>query len=141
MLQKVQNNEHCSESSSSRDSQLTRSLTAEDFEVILRKNKKHQNYQNKQRGRVVSCPDESYLRQISSELDFQMIDLRKTGEERDNQREVTIKEVDEDDVFNLEVKNNVNFDTPLEGQRCIKMKFCAICVNWEIFSVKLIQEQ
>ena len=69
----------------------SRSLPVDDSEVILRRRRhKHEHPPSepepgkcKQRNRVVSCPDESYLHQLCTDGDisFKMVDLRKICQE------------------------------------------------------------
>jgi len=64
----------------------SRSLPLDDSEVILRRRRhKHEHSSEpepgkcKQRLRIVSCPDESYLHQLCTDgdIDLKMVDLRK----------------------------------------------------------------
>ena len=69
----------------------SRSLPVDDSEVILRHwRHKHEHPLSepepgecKQRHRVVSCPDESYLHQLcnNGDISFKMVDLRKICQE------------------------------------------------------------
>ena len=68
----------------------SRSLPVDDSEVILRRRRhKHEHSSEpepgkcKQRLRIVSCPDESYLHQLCTDgdIDFKMVDLRKICQE------------------------------------------------------------
>ena len=111
MLQKVKTDDN-SVARSNNELNLTRSMTADDFTVILRHKSKHASQtKNKQRrDRVVSCPDEFYLSQISSNADIKMIDLRKICEEGEQFLEsrkstLTIKQSD-DEIFSLEEDEN-----------------------------------
>ena len=63
-----------------------RSLTTvDDTEVILRRKCPGAGIveKNKQRLRVVSCPDETYLHKLCCDSNFKMLDLRRIPEESD----------------------------------------------------------
>ena len=112
MVQKVKSNDNSEVARSHNELNLTRSMTADDFSVILRHKSKHASQtRNKQRrDRVVSCPDEFYLSQISSSADIKMIDLRKICEDGEQFLESrkstsTIKQSD-DEIFSLDEDDN-----------------------------------
>ena len=64
----------------------SRSLaTVDDTEVIRRRKRPGAGIaeKNKQRLRVVSCPDETYLHKLCCDSNFKMLDLRRIREESD----------------------------------------------------------
>jgi len=92
----------------------SRSLPVDDSEVILRRRRhKHEHSSEpepgkcKQRLRIVSCPDESYLHQLCTDgdIDFKMVDLRKIcqeGEEFLEPKSCDYQANSDDEVFRFD---------------------------------------
>jgi len=92
----------------------SRSLPVDDSEVILRRRRhKHEHSSEpepgkcKQRLRIVSCPDESYLHQLCTDgdIDLKMVDLRKIcreGEEFLEPKSCDYQANSDDEVFRFD---------------------------------------
>lgn len=81
--------------------------TVDDTELILRRKSPGAGIaeKNKQRLRVVSCPDETYLHKLCCDSNFKMLDLRRIREESD-----------------VKQSNNCNENnTSLESSRLVNM--------------------
>ena len=84
----------------------SRSLaTVDDTEVIRRRKRPGAGIaeKNKQRLRVVSCPDETYLQKLCCDSNFKMLDLRRIREESDVNQADNCNENNASIILSLEI--------------------------------------